>query len=46
MVVKPRVLEFEVTVDRGRSSQSGLGGVALEREDEWWPEHLVLAALV
>ena len=46
MVVKPRVLEFEVTVDRGRSSQSGLGGVALEREDKWWPEHLVLAALV
>lgn len=46
MVVKLRVLEFEVSVDRERASRSGLGGVALEREDEWWPEHLVLAALV
>jgi organic hydroperoxide reductase OsmC/OhrA len=46
VVVKPRVLEFEVSVDRERTSRSGLGGVALEREDEWWPEHLVLAALV
>jgi organic hydroperoxide reductase OsmC/OhrA len=44
--VKPRVLEFDVNVDRDRASTSGLGGSALEREDEWWPEHLVLAALV
>jgi len=46
VAVKPRVLEFEVGVDRGRASRSGLGGSALEREDEWWPEHFVLAALV
>ena len=46
MAVKPRVLEFEVSVDRDRTSRSGLGGTALEREDEWWPEHLVLVALV
>ena len=46
MVVKPRVLEFEVSVDRDRASRSALGGGAFEREDEWWPEHLVLAALV
>lgn len=46
MVVKPRVLEFEVSVDRERAARSGLGGGALERDDEWWPEHLVLAALV
>ena len=46
MVVKPRVLEFEVSVDRERTALSELGGGALEREDEWWPEHLVLAALV
>ncbi|MBM2822102.1 MAG: hypothetical protein HW413_848 [Thermoleophilia bacterium] len=46
MVVKPRVLEFEVRVDRERTARSGLGGGALQREDEWWPEHLVLAALV
>ena len=46
MAVKPRVFEFEIGVDRGRTSRSTLGGSALEREDEWWPEHLVLAALV
>jgi len=45
MAIKPRVLEFEVSVDRDRTVRSGLGGSALEREDDWWPEHLVLAAL-
>ncbi len=46
MAVKPRVFEFEIGVDRGRTSRSALGGSALEREDQWWPEHLMLAALV
>ena len=46
MAVKPRVFEFEIHVDRDRTSRSALGGSALEREEEWWPEHLVLAALV
>jgi len=46
MGVKPRVLEFEVSVDRDRTSWSAQGGSAVKREDEWWPEHLVLAALV
>jgi len=46
MAVKPRVLEFEVSVDRDRTSRSALGGSSFEREHEWWPEHLVLAALV
>ncbi len=46
MAVKPRVLEFEVSVDRDQTSRSALGGSAVGREDEWWPEHLVLAALV
>ena len=46
VAVKPRVLEFDVSVDRERTSRSALGGSALDREDEWWPEHLVLAALV
>jgi organic hydroperoxide reductase OsmC/OhrA len=46
VAVKPRVLEFEVSVDADRSSRSALGGTAILREDEWWPEHLVLAALV
>jgi organic hydroperoxide reductase OsmC/OhrA len=43
---RPRVFEFGVTVDRERVARSALGGSALAREDEWWPEHLVLAALV
>jgi organic hydroperoxide reductase OsmC/OhrA len=41
-----RVLEFDVSVDDDRSSRSALGGTAIAREDAWWPEHLVLAALV
>ena len=46
MPTRPRVLEFEVTVDRGRIAHSALGGTGIPREDAWWPEHLVLAALV
>jgi organic hydroperoxide reductase OsmC/OhrA len=46
MAVKPKILEFEVSVDGDRFSRSALGGTAIAREDEWWPEHLVLAALV
>jgi len=46
VAVKPRVLTFDVTVDQDRTAQSGLGGTPLQREDEWWPEHFVLAGLV
>lgn len=46
MTTRPRVLEFDVTVDRDRIARSALGGSPLQREDEWWPEHLVLAGLV
>lgn len=46
MAVKPRVLTFDVTVDQDRTAQSGLGGTPLQREDEWSPEHFVLAGLV
>ena len=46
MAAEPRVLEFDVSVDDDRSSKSALGGTAIAREDAWWPEHLVLAALV
>ena len=46
MATSPRVLAFDVTVDRDRVAHSALGGTPLAREDEWWPEHLVLAALV
>ncbi len=46
MPVKPKLLEFEVSVDRDRSARSALGGTSIAREETWWPEHLVLAALV
>jgi len=46
VAVTPRVLEFEVTVDRERVARSGLGGSAQPREAEWWAEHSVLAGLV
>jgi organic hydroperoxide reductase OsmC/OhrA len=46
MATRPRVLEFEVSVDRDRTARSGRGGSPFPREDEWTPEHLLLAALV
>jgi organic hydroperoxide reductase OsmC/OhrA len=46
MPTRPRVLEFDVTVDRNRLASSALGGSALLREEEWWAEHLVLAGLL
>jgi organic hydroperoxide reductase OsmC/OhrA len=46
MAVKPRVLQFDVTVDRAGDARSALGGTPLPREAEWWAEHLVLAGLV
>ena len=46
MATRPRVHEFDVTVDAGRVARSSLGGSPLPREAEWWAEHLVLAGLV
>lgn len=46
MPTRPRVLEFDVTVDQDRVARSALGGSPLPREDEWWAEHIVLAGLV
>jgi organic hydroperoxide reductase OsmC/OhrA len=43
---RPRVLHFDVTVDATGDAQSALGGSPIPKEDEWWPEHLVLAGLV
>jgi organic hydroperoxide reductase OsmC/OhrA len=40
------VHEFDVSVDRDGTARSGLGGRALERDEAWWAEHLVLAGLV
>jgi len=46
MAVRPRVLQFDVTIDRAGDARSALGGSPLPREAEWWAEHLVLAGLV
>ena len=46
MPTRPRVLEFDVTVDRAGDAHSGLGGSPLPREVEWSAEHIVLAGLV
>ena len=46
MPTRPRVLHFDVTVDRAGDARSALGGSALSRDTEWWAEHLVLAGLV
>jgi organic hydroperoxide reductase OsmC/OhrA len=46
MAVRPRVLEFDVTVDPAGDAHSALGGSSLPHEVEWWAEHLVLAGLV
>jgi organic hydroperoxide reductase OsmC/OhrA len=43
---RPRVLEFDVSVDRAGDAHSALGGSALPRRVEWWAEHFVLAGLV
>jgi len=46
MPTRARVLEFEVTVDRDRTTRSALGGSPIPVEEAWSAEHLVLAALV
>jgi organic hydroperoxide reductase OsmC/OhrA len=46
MPTRPRVLEFDVTVDRAGDAWSALGGSPLPRQAAWWSEHLVLAGLV
>ena len=46
MPTRPRVLEFDITVDRAGAARSGLGGSPLPREVEWSAEHIVLAGLV
>jgi organic hydroperoxide reductase OsmC/OhrA len=43
---RPRVLQFDITIDRSGDAHSALGGSSLPREAEWWAEHLVLAGLV
>jgi organic hydroperoxide reductase OsmC/OhrA len=42
---RPRALSFDVSVDRDRTSWSGLGGEGIRMGDAWWAEHLLLSAL-
>jgi organic hydroperoxide reductase OsmC/OhrA len=46
MSTRARVHEFEVSVERDGTARSALGGHAIERDEAWWSEHLVLAGLV
>ena len=46
MPTRPRFLQFDITVDRSGDARSVLGGSPIQREAEWWAEHLVLAGLV
>lgn len=46
MAKRPRILEFDVAVDRDRTALSSRGGAAIPLDDGWSAEHLVLAALV
>jgi organic hydroperoxide reductase OsmC/OhrA len=42
---RARVFTYGVTVDRDWAARSDKGGSALPREEEWTPEHLLLAGL-
>jgi uncharacterized OsmC-like protein len=46
MPATPRVLDFDVSVDRDGIAASGVDGSELEREGAWSAEHFVLAGLV
>ena len=45
MAAKPRVLMFDVSLDRDRTARSALGGAPIPPDEAWWAEHLVLAGL-
>jgi organic hydroperoxide reductase OsmC/OhrA len=42
---RARVFTYDVTLDRDWAARSGEGGPALQAEEEWTPEHLLLAGL-
>jgi uncharacterized OsmC-like protein len=46
MAARPRILEFDVAVDRNGAATSGRGGPPIAQEPEWLAEHLVLTGLV
>jgi organic hydroperoxide reductase OsmC/OhrA len=45
MSSRPRILTFDVSVDRERTATSALGGGTIERDEAWWAEHLLLVGL-
>ena len=45
MSTRPRILTFDVTVDRDRAAHSALGGATIARDEAWWAEHLLLVGL-
>lgn len=46
MSARARVFTYDVSVDRSWAARSALGGIAIPNEEqEWSPEHLVLAGL-
>ena len=45
MSAKPRILTFDVALDRDWTARSALGGSPFSQEAEWTAEHLVLTAL-
>lgn len=46
MAARPRILEFDIAVDRNGTATSGRGGSPIAQEREWRAEHFVLAGLV
>ena len=45
MQERPRVFEYGITLERDGAARSDKGGPPLPAEEEWSPEHLLLAAL-
>ncbi|RDI75751.1 OsmC-like protein [Gaiella occulta] len=46
MPTRARTFEYDVSLDRGWTARSSKGGIAIpNEEEEWTPEHLVLAGL-
>jgi organic hydroperoxide reductase OsmC/OhrA len=42
---RARVFDYGITLDRDGAARSDKGGSPLPREEEWSPEHLLLAAV-
>jgi organic hydroperoxide reductase OsmC/OhrA len=45
MAVRARTFTYAVSLDRGWTATSDKGGAAIELDEAWTPEHLVLAGL-